>query len=171
MTTYQQTVLKLPAPEDDDLSQGILEAIDLDSYRVEVREGGAIALPDAGGEVGPVPTGAAGGRPEPELDRLSVILNQFNDLFGNIPWTNEDKIARAIAEDIPAMVLADTAYLNAIKHSDKQNARIEHDKALGRAIVSMLADHTELYTQFSDHPEFKKWLSDTIFSTTYRPST
>jgi hypothetical protein len=30
-----------------------------------------------------------------------------------------------------------------------------------------LADHTELFKQFSDNPGFKKWLSDTIFGVTY----
>lgn len=29
---------KLPSPQEDDLSQGILEAIDLDSYRIEKKE-------------------------------------------------------------------------------------------------------------------------------------
>jgi type I restriction enzyme R subunit len=64
-------------------------------------------------------------------------------------------------------VAADKAYQNAMKHSDKQNARIEHDNALGRAILDLLADHTELYKQFHENPSFKKWLADTIFSVTY----
>ena len=62
---------------------------------------------------------------------------------------------------------ADRAYQNAIKHSDKQNARIEHDKALQRVIMALLSDHTELFKQFSDNPSFKKWLSDTVFRLTY----
>ena len=37
---------KLPAPQEDDLSKGILETIDMDSYRSEVREAMSIALPD-----------------------------------------------------------------------------------------------------------------------------
>ena len=64
---------------------------------------------------------------------------------------------------------ADTAYHNAMKNSDKQNARIEHDKALQRVIVELLSDHTELFKQFSDNPAFKKWLGDTNFGTTYQP--
>ncbi len=72
-----------------------------------------------------------------------------------------------IAEEIPARVAADTAYQNAMKNSDKQNARSEHDRALQRMIVDLLADHTELFKQFSDNPGFKKWLGDTIFGATY----
>ncbi len=37
---------KLPAPTEEDLSKGILEAIDMDSYRVEVRAAMDIALAD-----------------------------------------------------------------------------------------------------------------------------
>jgi len=66
-------------------------------------------------------------------------------------------------------VAADKAYQNAMQHSDKQNARIEHDKALQRVLVELLSDHTELFKQFSDNATFKKWLADTIFSVTYNP--
>ncbi len=54
-----------------------------------------------------------------------------------------------------------------MKHSDKQNARLEHDKALQPVLIELLADHTELYKQFSDNPAFKRWLADTIFTVTY----
>ena len=158
---------KLPAPIEEDLSKGILEAIDMDSYRVEVKEVMKIALPDADAEVGPVPTSGGGRKPEPELDRLSNIIKAFNDQFGNIPWQDADKIRKVIAEEIPRKVAADKAYQNAMKNSDKAAARLEHDRALQAAIIGLLADHTELFKQFSDNPSFKKWLSDTIFGVTY----
>ena len=74
-----------------------------------------------------------------------------------------------IAEEIPTRVVQDKAYQNAVQHSDKQNARLEHDKALNRVILELLSDHTELFKQFSDNPDFKRWLTDTVFDTTYRP--
>lgn len=108
---------------------------------------------------------------QPELDLLSNILKAFNDQFGNIEWKDADKIRKVITEEIPEKVAADKAYQNAIKNSDKQNARIEHDKALQRVIIELLSDHTELFKQFSDNPTFKKWLSDTIFLATYGEAT
>ncbi len=159
---------KLPAPKEEDLSKGILETIDMESYRVEVQSSLHIGLADEDGGLEPVPAGGGGFKPEPELDQLSNIIQAFNDQFGNIDWKDADKIRKVIAEEIPAKVAADPAYQNAMKHSDKQNARIEHDKALQRVIVELLADHTELFKQFSDNPSFKKWLGDTIFGVTYR---
>jgi type I restriction enzyme R subunit len=158
---------KLPAPKEEDLSKGILETVDMDSYRVEVKAQLAISLPDADATLEPVPLGGGGGKPQPELDRLSNILRAFNDQFGNIEWKDADKIRKVISEEIPAKVAADKAYQNAKEHSDKQNARIEHDNALWRVMNEILADHTELYKQFSDNESFRKWLADMVFKLTY----
>jgi len=162
---------KLPVPAEDDLSKGVLDAIDMDSYRVEARSTIAIASADEDKEIGPVPTTAGGKAPETELDHLSAILRTFNEQFGNVDWKDADKIRQVIAEEIPAKVAADTAYQNAMKNSDKQNARIEHDRALQRVILELLSDHTELFKQFSDNPGFKKWLGDTTFGVTYQQET
>ena len=50
---------KLPAPEEPDLSKGILDAIDLDSYRVEKQAMQRIMLPDEDAEIDPVPNAPA----------------------------------------------------------------------------------------------------------------
>ncbi|WP_320056484.1 type I restriction endonuclease subunit R [Desulfuromonas thiophila] len=159
---------KLPAPKEEDLSRGILEAIDMDSYRVEVKTSLKVGLADQDAEIGPVPTSGGGRKPEPELDQLSNIIKAFNDQFGNIDWKDGDKIRKVIAEEIPAKVAADAAYQNAMKNNDKKTARIEHDAALQRVMIDLLSDQTELFKQFSDNPSFKKWLGDTIFGVTYQ---
>ncbi|MCF6156836.1 MAG: type I restriction endonuclease subunit R [Candidatus Brocadia sp.] len=159
---------KLPAPKEEDLSKGILETIDMDSYRVEVKATRAISLPDKDAEIDPIPASGAGRITETELDYLSNIIKTFNDQFGNIDWKDADKIRKVISDEIPAKVSADKAYQNAIKQSDEQNARIEHDKALEKVIIELLSDRTELFRQFMDNPGFKKWLSDSIFNITFK---
>jgi type I restriction enzyme, R subunit len=158
---------KLPAPVVEDLSRGILEAIDMDSYRVEKRAAVEFQLPDSDAEIEPVPTTGGGRKGEPELDQLSNIIKAFNDQFGNIDWSDADRVRRLITEDIPNRVAADTAYQNAKKHSDKQNARIEHDKALARVMTAVLKDDTELFKQFMDNESFRRWMTDTVFGLTY----
>jgi type I restriction enzyme R subunit len=157
----------LPAPIDEDLSKGVLETIDMDSYRVEAKATIDIILPDKDGAVEAVPTSGGGRKAEPELDLLSNILKMFNDQFGNIDWKDADKIRKVIAEEIPAKVSSDKAYQNAIKNSDKQNARIEHDKVLQKVLLGLFTDHAELFKQYSDNPSFRKWLADSIFAVTY----
>ena len=161
-------VPKLPAPIDEDLSKGILQAIDMDSYRAEVRAETTIRLPDEDAEIEPIPTTGGGRKAEPELDLLSNIIKAFNELFGSIDWKDADRIRHVITNEIPGKVAADRAYQNAIKNSDKKAARLEHDRALKDVVTELLADHTELFKQFCDNESFKKWLSDTIFLVTYK---
>lgn len=159
---------KLPAPKEEDLSRGILETVDMESYRAEKRETIAIALEDEDAEVEPVPADGGGSRGEPELERLSSIVRTFNDMFGDIGWEDADRVARTVAE-LPGRVGEDPAYRNAMVNSDRQNARIEHDQALNRAIQGLLRDNTELFKRFSDDPEFKRWLAEMSFAESYDP--
>jgi type I restriction enzyme R subunit len=163
-------VPKLPAPVEEDLSKGILDAIDMDSYRVEKQAAVKIQLPDEDAEIEPLPTDGGGRKPEPELDRLSNILKTFNDQFGNIEWSDADRVHKLITEDIPVRVAADAAYRNAMQNNDRQNARIEHDKALARVMTAVLKDDTQLFKQFMDNASFKRWLTDTVFGLTYEAS-
>lgn len=158
---------KLPAPKEEDLSKGILEAIDLDSYRAEAQAKMSIVLEDSPyHEIDPVPTTAGGGKPDPELDLLSNIISTFHDLFGNIPWKDEDQVKKHIAS-IPEVVAKDKDYQNAMKNSDKQNAKIESQKALNKAVINLMADNMEIFKQYNDNESFKKWLSDMVFNVTY----
>jgi type I restriction enzyme R subunit len=160
-------VPKLPAPKEDDLSRGILEAIDMDSYRVEKKAAIRIQLADEDGEIAPAATAGGGRKPEPELDRLSNILKVFNDQFGAIDWEDRDRVERLLIVDIPAGVAADPAFQNAKQNSDAQNARIEYEKALVRAVNGVLKDDTQFFKQFSDNPSFRRWVADMVFGITY----
>ena len=154
---------KLPAPEEEDLSKGILDAIDLDSYRVEKQAMQQILLPDEDAAVDPVPTTGGGHRTEPELDRLSNILKTFNDLFGDIAWEDADRVGELITKTIPARVAANAAFKNARQNSDAANARIEHDKVLRQVMTDIMKDDTELFKQFMDNEGFKRWMTDRVF--------
>ena len=109
---------------------------------------------------------AGGGKGEAELDLLSNILSEFNDLFGNVEWKDIDQVKKRISE-IPEMVAKDKDYQNAMKNSDKQNAKIESDKALNKAIINIMSDNMEVFKQFNDNSSFKKWLSDMVFNLTF----
>ena len=159
---------KLPSPREDDLSEGILSTIDLSSYRNEAREMISIRLEDQDAEIAPVPAGKTGHIVEPEMDLLSRIISDFNDMFGNINWNDADNVQRQILE-IPAMVSRDKKYQNAMRNSDEQSARLESERALQQVIFAIMADNMELFKQFQDNPSFKKWLSDLVFNLTYNP--
>ena len=76
-----------------------------------------------------------------------------------------------IIETIPAKVAEDAAFRNARQNSDRENARIEHDKALLRVMTSIMKDDTELFRQFADNPDFKRWLGGVVFAVAYEGQT
>ena len=68
-----------------------------------------------------------------------------------------------ITETIPSRVAEDNAFRNAQRNSDRENAKIEHERALGRVMISVLNDDTTLYRHFVQNPGFKRWLTDLDF--------
>lgn len=89
---YALLVKKLPKLKIDDNTQGLLEDIDFDKYRIVKEEERAIVLENENTSVGPIPVGTGGGKPEPEMDALSNIVKDFNDTYGNIEWKNRDEV-------------------------------------------------------------------------------
>ena len=162
-------ISKLPSPKGDDFSKGILSTIDLNSYRNEAQKAIAIKLEDSDAEIAPVPAGKVSHIVEPEMELLSKIIMDFNDMFGNINWNDADNVQRQLLA-IPEMVSKDKKYQNAMKNSDEQEARTESERALQQVIFSIMSDNMELFKQYQDNPSFKKWLSDMVFNLTYNPN-
>lgn len=155
---------KLPAPKEEDLSKGILEAIDMDSYRVEKKTALTIAMADQDAEIEPVPTDGGGRKPEPELDRLSNILKAFNEQFATL-FTDADRVAKRIRDDIAPKVAADAAYQNA-KENTPHTARMAHDHALGKVMQHLLKDDTQVYKQFVENESFRRFVGDMVYALT-----
>jgi type I restriction enzyme, R subunit len=155
---------KLPAPKEEDLSKGILEAIDMDSYRVEKKAMQQLLVPDADGLIEPSPVSGSGHLTDPELERLSSIIKNFNEQFGTL-FTDGDRVIERLKSEVAPKVASDPAYQNA-KRNTPQTARIEHDKALGKIMLELLRDDTEVYKQFAQNESFKRFVTDVIFQLT-----
>ena len=159
-------VPKLPAPVEEDLSKGILEVIDMDSYRVEKQAAESILLADEDAEIDPVPPTGGGYLTEPEMNPLSVIIEEFNHLWGT-EFTDADQVGQLIA-GIPERVEAKESYRNARKYPDEVNARVEHDRALDGVLIDMLQCSAELYKLFTGNESFRSWLRNKSFGATYQ---
>ena len=163
-------VPKLPSPQGEDYTEGILEDVDLDSYRVEARETLQISLENENSEINPIPVGTDVGINVPELDTLSSILEEFHKIVGDIDWTDADKVKKQLTE-LPEIVRQDEAYQNAMRTSDEQNARTESDRATKDAILATMSSGIELYKAINENESFRKLVMDMVFNATYnKPS-
>lgn len=159
-------VSKLPSPQGEDLTEGLLEDVDLESYRVEAQETMRIVLENENSEIDPVPVSTNTGIDVPEMDTLSNILKEFHDVFGDIEWTDEDRVKKQVA-DLPDIVRQDEKYQNAMKYSDRQNARDESDRATREAILKTMGSGIELYKAVNGNESFRNWILEMVFNATY----
>ncbi len=157
---------KLTIKENEDLAQGILESIDMDSYRPAKRGTEKISLVEDPGFVTPIPVGVGGAKSTLELDTLENILNAFNQRFGDIDWTDKDKVNEILTQQIPADMKADLKIMDAINTSpDKQNAKISSDKKVEELMQQYLFTQTEIFKKFSTDQDFQRRYKEFIFDT------
>lgn len=160
----KKLVPKLIIEEDDDLAKGIIETIDMDSYRPSKISTTKIELDAKPGEIEPIPVDVGGGKAEPELDTLENILQVFNQRFGDIEWTDKDKVNKFLTEQLPAEMRANADLINRMKHSpDRQNARGQSDKELEKMMQQHLFSQTEIFKKFSSDKDFQRRYKEFIF--------
>ena len=159
-------VNKLPAPKEDDLSRGVLDAVDMESYRMERRAAQSIGLLEEDAEISPIQSTAAGGAQESEMDLLSNIIAEFNKTWGG-KFSEPERISEVLNR-MPEQVLEDQQYQNARMNSGRQNAQIELDSALRRLVTQMVRCQTELYKAYTEDGDFREWLNGEMFRATYQ---
>ena len=159
--------LKLLVPklriENDNEDENIIEAVNMDSYRLSRDKKTDIGLSDEDGVVDPVSVETGGGKGEDERDTLESILKAFNDRFGDIDWADPDKVNQILTQEIPQSLQADGDMLNTMKNSDRQNAKIALDKKLQEVMQNLMFTHTEIFKKFVDDDSFQKRYQEFIF--------
>jgi type I restriction enzyme R subunit len=156
-------VAKLKIPNDDNLTEGLLESVDMESYR-PIKEGtNEIKLADDKGTIDPIPVKLGGGAKDSEFDTLENIIKTFNQRFGDIDWSDKDKVHKILTEQLPAEMQADTEIINAIKYSDRQNAKITSDNKIKDLIGQYLFTQTEIYKKFTQDADFQRRYKEFVF--------
>ena len=94
---------------------------------------------------------------------MEAIIQEFNTRYGINNWTDNDKVKRFLFEQLPADLAKDEATVNAVKNSDKQNAKITSDKKVEDLMQDVIFTYTDLYKKFSDDQDFKRQYLDFVF--------
>ena len=159
---YSLLVKKLPKLKIDDLTDGLIDNIDFDKYRIVKEEERSIALDNEDTSVNPIPVGTGGGKPQPEMDALSSIVKDFNDTYGNIEWKNRDEVQRQI-EELPARIATSVDFVNAVRNGDKQVAQITFNDDIINIVAGMLEEKTEFVQTYFANPDFQNFVNARVF--------
>ncbi len=151
---------KLGSDTSVDLAKGILDHIDMDSYRLQLEAANRIVM-EQGDELKPMPTDMRGSKTETEIDRLSNILQTFNDRYGT-RFEDADKVRR-MAEDIVSDVAKNKEMLNSLEYSDEQNARITSDKIAQEELLKHVTTNFDFYKLITDNKEAREDFNSMVF--------
>lgn len=159
---------KLTIENNTDPVDGILEAINMDSYRPSLQDTEKIQLAAEPGVVAPIPVTVGGGKKDSEFDTLENIINVFNIRFGDIEWTDKDKVNEILTKQIPEAMKADQRIMDAITTSpDKQNAKISSDSKVEELMQQYLFSQTEIFKKFTTDKDFQRRYKEFIFDTVW----
>ena len=159
---YSLLVKKLPKLKIDDYTDGLLDDINFDKYRIVKEEERAIVLENEDTNVRPIPVGTGGSKPQPEIDALSSIVKDFNDTYGNIEWKNRDEVQRQI-EELPARIATSVDFANAVRNGDKQVAQITFNDDIINIVAAMLEEKTEFVQTYFANPDFQNFVNARVF--------
>lgn len=161
-TYYMLLVHKLPVLKGEDFTEGLLEAIDFDQYRLVKGAEHKIELENTNAEIDPIPVGQPKGKGEPVMEKLSDILDEFN----GINWLNVDEAKRQL-EQLPERLQADEAFVNAVRNSNRETAMQQFSNSMMKIAVQMLNENTEFTRNYLDNPDFMNFINQRVFQTTY----
>lgn len=163
-TYFMLLVHKLPKLKDEDFTSGLIEAIDLDQMQVTKLGDAKIALENTDAEIEPIPMGKGkGGKSEPEMTKLSDILEQFN----GINWQNIE-LAKQQLDELPNRIKGDEAFVNAAKNSNKATAQQQFNSSMLMVVANMLNENTEFCRQYLDNPDFMNFINERVFQNVYQ---
>lgn len=161
-TYFSLLIHKLPVLRGEDFTEGLIEAIDFDQYRIVKGEEQKIELENSDAEIEPTPVGTPKGKAELNMARLSEILDEFN----GINWLDKEK-AKQQLEELPVRLQADEAFVNAARNSDKETAQQQCNMSLMMIIARMLNENTEFCRNYLDNPDFMNFINQRVFNAAY----
>ena len=157
---------KLPPIPREDWTEGLIDAIDFDQYRSIKQAEAQFEMANEDSGIDPVPVGGGGSTSDPDFDKLSNILEEFNATFGGIEWEHPEEAIEQIRQ-LPGRLAQNENFSNAVRRSDEQNAEIESNNALFQIVVDLLSEKTEFARNYLDNPQFQAFVNQRVFSKAY----
>jgi type I restriction enzyme R subunit len=156
-------VRKLPARKEL-LPYEVLEAVNMDSYKVEKKAETNIALENEEGTIDPIGLGGDGFEVQEEIDPLSKIIKDINERFGTA-FSSEDRV---ILNTLSQRLMQNGSLEGSIKNNTRDAAKIKFDSLFSDELVTMLNGHFDLYKKLDENPELKSYVNDRIFDFVHR---
>ena len=144
---------------------GLLEDVDMESYKIDTRdEGGSITLDDGEGQLKGMGTG--GGTKTfvvEEKTRLSQIIETLNEAFAT-DFGDEDKLFLSQMAD---NIMADDELINKVRNNPKENVAAIFDKIFDKELVNIFLSNENFYNKISSNEQLRERLKQNLLDYVY----
>lgn len=147
--------------ERDALHGGIV----FDKYGIIKGDELSITLENEDTNIKPIPVGAGGGKPQPEMYTLSNIVEDSNYTYGNIEWKNRDEV-QLQKEDLLVRIATSVDFVNAVRNGDRQITQITFDDDIINIVAGMLEEKMEFVQTYFANPDFQNFVNARVFQAT-----
>lgn len=151
-------IKKLPRRENP-LPYEVLEAINMDSYKIQKKTETHITLENTEWNIEPMGNGGGKEPMEEGKDPLSHIIKEINDRYG----TNFSDTDRVILNDLSTRLFRSSTLHGSIKNNSKDAAKLKFDELFQNELVDMLDSHFNLYQKLDQSPELKNFVQEKVF--------
>jgi type I restriction enzyme R subunit len=152
--------LKLPKRGRPDVKD-ILISVDLESFRIQQTFSGKINLEDGekGGLLKGIDVGTSKGTEIQEMDLLSKIIGQINDVYGS-EISEQDKLD---LDKVKEKVFTDEGLQKVLNGDNSEtNKRQKFDDVLDKTILSFFSDRFEFFKKIDD-PKIKTFIGQMMY--------
>ena len=144
--------------------QGLLEDVDMDSYKIDTRdEAGPITLDDGNGQLPEIGSAGPGTFNIKEKSKLSQIIETLNEAFAT-DFGEEDKL---YVTQMANNMLADENFINKVKHNPQENVAAIFDKIFNNELVKIFTNNENFYNKISNNEQLRERLKKDLLDYVY----
>lgn len=161
-TFFHFLLRKLPKIGKEDWTEGLLDLVDFDKYRVVKGEDRKIKLENVNATVDPIPVGDAGtGGQDPNMETLERIVDDFNLVFGDIEWGDPDTVRQQIRQVVTKLQENDEVRDSMLNNDEETQMQVIHDN-ISTELGIITANSSEMQRRYLSQPSIQAQLDNLI---------
>lgn len=161
-TFFHFLIRKLPKLKREDWAAGLLDLVDFDKYRVTKKTDQEIQLANASAEVEPVPVGQPHGVDiDPNMETLEKIVDDFNDVFGDVEWGDADVVRQQVRNVVQNLQKSDEIRDTLLNNDENIQLQVVHD-SISQELGIITANSSEMQRRYLSQPEIQQRLDALI---------
>lgn len=161
-TFFHFLLRKLPKIGKEDRTEGLLDLVDFEKYRTVKRKEGGIILENEKGVVNPISSGnSAGGEQEPNLETLEQIVDDFNQVFGDVDWGDANTVRQQVRKVVTELQKNNEVIDSMLNNDEETQMQVIHNN-ISKMLGEITANSTEMQTRYTTQYSIQTQLDNLI---------